>query len=205
MKRRIKKQWDKIASIGKYRRNLGIDLSQYVSGSNLKILDLGSGGRRGLEKFGKVVYSDLSLEMLKQSNLSSGVNLDASVLPFKSESFDVVTSTAMFHHLPTKKDRLNFLKEVQRVLKPRGVCIVKFGFIVGVVDERIKVKFGGKVDRFYYSMSLAKLKALVEKVFLNYSVKIGEYSSRYSGEVKYSKNHVEGRSRFGNYELVLRK
>jgi ubiquinone/menaquinone biosynthesis C-methylase UbiE len=201
MKRRIKKQWDNIASLGKYRRNLGIDLSEYVSGSNLKILDLGSGGRRGLDKFGKVIYSDISLEMLKQGKLSSGVNLDASVLPFKSESFDVVTSIAMFHHLPTKKDRLNFLKEVQRVLKPRGVCIVKFGFIVGVVDERIKVKWGD-VDRFYYSMSLDNLKVLVEKVFVNYSVKIGEYSSR---EVKYSKNHVEKRSRFGNYELVLKK
>ncbi len=201
MKRRIKKQWDNIASLGKYRRNLGIDLSEYVSGSNLKILDLGSGGRRGLDKFGKVIYSDISLEMLKQGKFNAGVNLDASVLPFKSESFDVVTSIAMFHHLPTKKDRLNFLKEVQRVLKPRGVCIVKFGFIVGVVDERIKVKWGD-VDRFYYSMSLDELKALVEKVFVTYSVKIGEYSSR---EVKYSKNHVEKRSRFGNYELVLKK
>ncbi len=201
MKRSIKKQWDKIASIGQYRRNLGIDLSEYVSERNLKILDLGSGGRRGLDKFGKVIYSDISLEMLKQGKLSSGVNLDASVLPFKSESFDVVTSTAMFHHLPTKKDRLNFLKEIRRVLKPQGVCVVKFGFMVGVVDERIKVKFG-EVDRFYYSMSLDSLKELVDKVFLNYSVKIGEYSSR---EVKYLKNHTERRSRFGNYELVLRK
>jgi len=201
MKRQIKKQWDKIASVGRYRRKLGIDLSEYVSERNLKILDLGSGGRRGLDKFGKVIYSDISLEMLKQGNLSSGVNLDASVLPFKSESFDVVTSIAMFHHLPTKKDRLNFLKEIKRVLKPRGICIIKFGFVVGVIDERIKVKFGD-VDRFYYSMSLAKLKALVEKVFVNYSVKIGEYSSR---EVKYSKNHVEALSKFGNYELVLRK
>ncbi len=201
MKRRIKSQWDKIASIGRYRRNLGIDLSEYVSGRNLKILDLGSGGRRGLEKFGKVVYSDISLEMLKQGKLSSGVNLDASSLPFKDESFDVVTSIAMFHHLPTKQDRLNFLKEVRRVLKPRGVCIVKFGFIVGVTDERIKVKWVD-VDRFYYSMSLDKLKELVEKVFSNYRVKMGEYSSR---EVKYLKNHIEKRSRFGNYELVLKK
>ena len=211
MKRQIKKQWDKIASIavgkglvrqGPYRRKLGIDLSEYTSGSNLKILDLGSGASRGLDKFGKVIYSDISLEMLKLGKLSSRVNLDASSLPFKDESFDVVTSAAMFHHLPTKKDRLNFLKEIRRVLKPRGICIVKFGFIVGVVDERIKVKFGGKVDRFYYSMSLDKLNALVEKVFSNYSVKIGEYSSR---EVKYSKNHVESQSKFGNYELVLRK
>ena len=201
MKRQIKKQWDKIASVGRYRRKLGIDLSEYVSERNLKILDLGSGGRRGLDKFGKVIYSDISLEMLKQGNLSSGVNLDASVLPFKSESFDVVTSIAMFHHLPTKKDRLNFLKEIKRVLKPHGICIIKFGFIVGVVDERIKVKFGD-VDRFYYSMSLDELKALVEKVFSNYSVKIGEYSTH---TVKYSKNHVENISKFGNYELVLRK
>ena len=201
MKRLIKKQWDKISSIGTYRRNLGIDLSKYVSGRNLKILDLGSGGRRGLDKFGKVIYSDISLKMLQQGELSTGVNLDASSLPFKDASFDVVTSIAMFHHLPTKKDRLNFLKEIKRVLKPRGICIVKFGFIVGVVDERIKVKFGD-VDRFYYSMSLEGLKKIVEKVFSNYRVKMGEYSSR---EVKYSKNHVEKVSKFGNYELVLRK
>ena len=201
MKRQIKKQWDKIASVGRYRRKLGIDLSEYISGTNLKILDLGSGSRRDLDKFGKVIYSDISLEMLKQGKLSSGVNLDASVLPFKDASFDVVTSLAMFHHLPTKKDRLNFLKEIRRVLKPRGICIIKFGFVVGVIDELIKVKFGN-VDRFYYSMSLDKLKELVEKVCTNYSVKIGEYSSR---EIKYSKNRVENISKFGNYVLVLRK
>jgi|TARA_Y100000310_G_scaffold107116_1_gene105541 ubiquinone/menaquinone biosynthesis C-methylase UbiE len=201
MKRLIKKQWDKIAAIGKYRRNLGIDLSKYVSGRNLKILDLGSGGRRGLDKFGKVIYSDISLEMLKQGKLRSGVNLDASFLPFKDESFDVVTSSAMFHHLPTKRDRLNFLKEIRRVLKPGGVSIIKFGFILGEADSQIKVKWSN-VDRFYYSMSLESLKKLVEKVFSNYKVKMGEYSSR---EVKYSKNRVEKVSKFGNYELVLRK
>ena len=157
MKRLIKKQWDKIAAIGKYRRNLGIDLSKYVSGRNLKILDLGSGGRRGLDKFGKVIYSDISLEMLKQGKLRSGVNLDASSLPFKDESFDVVTSSAMFHHLPTKRDRLNFLKEIRRVLKPGGVSIIKFGFILGEADSQIKVKWSN-VDRFYYSMSLESLK-----------------------------------------------
>ncbi len=201
MKRLIKKQWDKIASLGKYRRNLGIDLSKYVSGRNLKILDLGSGGRRGLDKFGRVIYSDISLKMLQQSELSTGVNLDASSLPFKDASFDVVTSIAMFHHLPTKKDRLNFLKEVKRVLKPSGISVIKFGFILGEADAQIKVKWSD-VDRFYYSMSLEGLKKIVEKVFSNYSVKMGEYSSR---EVKYSKDHVEKVSKFGNYELVLRK
>ncbi|RZD31274.1 MAG: hypothetical protein CXT77_02700 [uncultured DHVE6 group euryarchaeote] len=201
MKRLIKKQWDKISSLGKYRRNLGIDLSKYVSGRNLKILDLGSGGRRGLDKFGRVIYSDISLKMLQQGELSAGVNLDASSLPFKDASFDVVTSIAMFHHLPTKKDRLNFLKEVKRVLKPSGISVIKFGFILGEADAQIKVKWSD-VDRFYYSMSLDGLKKIVEKVFSNYSVKMGEYSSR---EVKYSKDHVEKVSKFGNYELVLKK
>ena len=201
MKRLIKKQWDKISSIGTYRRNLGIDLSKYVSGRNLKILDLGSGGRRGLDKFGKVIYSDISLKMLQQGELSTGVNLDASSLPFKDASFDVVTSIAMFHHLPTKKDRLNFLKEVRRVLKPGGISVIKFGFILGEAESQIKVKWAN-VDRFYYSMSLEGLKKIVEKVFSNYRVKMGEYSSR---EVKYSKNHVEKVSKFGDYALVLRK
>ena len=161
MKRLIKKQWDKISSIGTYRRNLGIDLSKYVSGRNLKILDLGSGGRRGLDKFGRVFYSDISLKMLQQGELSTGVNLDASSLPFKDASFDVVTSIAMFHHLPTKKDRLNFLKEVRRVLKPGGISVIKFGFILGEADAQIKVKWSD-INRFYYSMSLESLKKIVE-------------------------------------------
>jgi len=139
--------------------------------------------------------------MLQQGELSTGVNLDASSLPFKDASFDVVTSIAMFHHLPTKKDRLNFLKEVRRVLKPGGISVIKFGFILGEAESQIKVKWAN-VDRFYYSMSLEGLKKIVEKVFSNYRVKMGEYSSR---EVKYSKNHVEKVSKFGNYELVLRK
>jgi ubiquinone/menaquinone biosynthesis C-methylase UbiE len=93
------------------------------------------------------------------------------------------------------------LKEVRRVLKPGGISVIKFGFILGEADSQIKIKWSD-VDRFYYSMSLDGLKTLVEKVFSNYSVKMGEYSSR---EVKYSKDHVEKVSKFGNYELVLRK
>ena len=44
-------------------------------------------------------------------------------LPFSDESFDVVTSTLMMHHLPDELRRLG-LSEIRRVLRPGGRLVV---------------------------------------------------------------------------------
>ncbi len=45
---------------------------------------------------------------------------DALDLPFEDNQFDYVFSIAVIHHMPTKKTRKKFLKEIKRVLKKDG-------------------------------------------------------------------------------------
>lgn len=48
-------------------------------------------------------------------------------MPFKNDSFDIITSSLVFHHIQ-KNDRLASLKEYLRVLKPLGrLVLVDFG------------------------------------------------------------------------------
>jgi len=48
------------------------------------------------------------------------VNAYGDDMPFKNNSFDLVTSSLLFHHL-TRTGKAAVLKEVRRVLKPSGV------------------------------------------------------------------------------------
>ena len=99
------------------------------------LLDLGTGTARipilMLQKAGKkelgVHAVDLSAEMLKlarknidAAGLSSRVVvhlLDAKELPFDEESYDMVISNSIVHHIP---EPLGFFKEVRRVVKKEG-------------------------------------------------------------------------------------
>ena len=100
-----------------------------------KILDIGCGGGRNIERFagqisenGRVVgidYSEVSVEKstkLNQDAIDAGkVNvLQASVseMPFYDETFDIVTGFETIYFWP---DFINDLKEVNRVLKKDGL------------------------------------------------------------------------------------
>ncbi len=47
---------------------------------------------------------------------------DAKKLPFEDESFDVVFSNTILHHIPEPED---FISEAYRVLKPRGTLLIR--------------------------------------------------------------------------------
>src|SRR5437870_13028862 len=100
------------------------------------ILDVGCGTGRGIVEFANhaafAVGADASLDMLAaaaQKTLNrSACSLSAAYaqqLPFKSESFDVVTSLNFLHLFSLETQRL-MIAEMKRVLRPSGILVLEF-------------------------------------------------------------------------------
>lgn len=90
--------------------------SQYAKAKH--ILHLGSGN---------VGCSDkrvLSMDVLPCENVD--LVAEAENLPFKSNSFDLVVSSAVFEHLT---DPLAAIKEIKRILKPGGIFIIDNSYL----------------------------------------------------------------------------
>jgi|TARA_B100002003_G_scaffold246867_1_gene277361 ubiquinone/menaquinone biosynthesis C-methylase UbiE len=101
-------------------------LKRKIKFKGAKVLDIGS-GRGGysyaLDKNGASVVS-LDLDIKKQPHLNKKfVNADATNLPFKAESFDIVFCSSIIEHLKNPKD---MILEIKRVLKKRGICYLSF-------------------------------------------------------------------------------
>lgn len=90
-----------------------------------KILDIGS-GRGGyssaLNRSGACTIS-LDIDIGKSVNNKRFVNADASCLPFKPSSFDIVFCSSVIEHLKNPK---GMLLEIKRVLKENGICYLSF-------------------------------------------------------------------------------
>lgn len=142
-------------------------LSQYISKGD-KILDLGCGNGRLFELFKANFYT------------SSSFNL-----PFPDNYFDKVFSIAVFHHIPSKELRLEFLKEVQRVIKHQGsfvfsiwnawkakdksnlMRIIKYGFLKLIGGTKLDFKDilypRGNKFFYYHFFTLNELKKLLKE------------------------------------------
>ena len=102
--------------------------------SNKEVLCLGNG--TSMKEFlfsmkgAKLCISDLSIgavlqvkNTLRKASQDFGVQfhaIDALHLPFEDSSVDVVYGFAFVHHL---SDKITYLNEVYRVLKPKGICV----------------------------------------------------------------------------------
>lgn len=105
-------------------------LEKYINKGE-KILDLGCGNGRFSEIVGSkadyygVDVSEKLIEIAKKKypNGKFAVS-EPLVLPFENNFFDKIFCLAVLHHIPSKKFRRDFLKEIKRVLNPEGKLIL---------------------------------------------------------------------------------
>jgi SAM-dependent methyltransferase len=90
------------------------------------VLDLGAGtgalnaySLRGRAR--RVVGIDMDVRVGANPLLDAGVLGDGCLLPFRDNSFDVVFSIYVLEHVERPKE---FVAEIQRVLRPGGVCLM---------------------------------------------------------------------------------
>ncbi|MCF7830703.1 methyltransferase domain-containing protein [Candidatus Gracilibacteria bacterium] len=94
-------------------------------------------------------------------------------LPFGNDNFEIITAIASFHHLLSRKEQQNFLKECHRVTKKGGAIFLttwklpeKF-FWPNVLKGRWKnwiIPFGSeKLPRTYRKVTDSELKKLLKK------------------------------------------
>lgn len=106
-------------------------LAKYTSPGD-RVLDLGCGNGR-LQQIFKDIDIDYTgvdnserlIEMAKKEYSDNKFQVaDALKLPFTDNYFDKIYSIAVFHHIPSKELRQQFLQEAKRVLKPGGLLVL---------------------------------------------------------------------------------
>src|SRR3989344_1575796 len=140
------------------------------------LLDIGCGNCRNLLPFKhlELYGADFSSEMLKQAkkycnknNLK--VNLqkaDMRKIPFKDNFFDYCLCLASLHHL-NKGDADKSLKEIYRILKKEGQCLISvlnkyLRFIFKKKETYLSWKRKDKVyQRYYYLYNYFEFKKLL--------------------------------------------
>ncbi|MBU3918623.1 class I SAM-dependent methyltransferase [Patescibacteria group bacterium] len=100
--------------------------SQYIKQED-KILDIGCGNGRLKEillentDYCGIDFSEGMIERAKKRYPEAKIfHTKPFEFPFNDNSFDKVFCLSVLHHIPSKSFRIKFLKEIKRVLKPKG-------------------------------------------------------------------------------------
>ncbi|MBI2595324.1 class I SAM-dependent methyltransferase [Candidatus Daviesbacteria bacterium] len=135
-----------------------------------KILDVGCGTGKIVNYLNQnrfdVIGTDSSIEAIKiarkfavKSAKKKFIKADATKLPFKRATFDMITSISVIEHL-TKKQVNIFLKEAKRILKPNGIIFIVTPNLLSPVRLYRGKRWFGYSDpthiNFYTPFSLAK-------------------------------------------------
>ena len=144
--------------------------------SGQKLLDAGCGNgknmlyRPDLNATGCDTSSNL-IKICSDRGLHA-INANIKCLPFDNQTFDIVISIAVIHHLSTDSDRLQALKELVRVLKPGGRLLVSVWALEQKLDEKfVQIKDndylvswmqnGKKINRYYHLFSESEINRMI--------------------------------------------
>jgi len=151
-----------------------------------KILDLGCGNGRLYKLLEKTNYTgiDISERLISIAKKKyPRVNFkvaNALNLSFKKELFDKVYSIAVLHHIPSKKLRIQFLKEIKKVLKKDGsliltvwkktynLLLLRYTFLKIIGKSQLDFKdtlepWADKTERYYHWFSQKELADLIKE------------------------------------------
>jgi len=158
-----------------------------------RVLDLGCGTGRYAELFKdkdvEYIGADIAkeqIEIAKKKHPEAKFQIiDPLKFSFLDNYFDKIYSIAVFHCIPSKEFRLQFLKETRRILKPNGKLVLTvwestrwnkfllFKYIILKLIGRSKMDYrdllepwGDKTERYYHWFSERELKKLVKKAGL---------------------------------------
>jgi ubiquinone/menaquinone biosynthesis C-methylase UbiE len=140
-------------------------IAVHLSGiSYNNVLDVGCGTGLFMDCFkGKYTGIDINQEYIRRAEAKGkGVFLvaDATVLPFVSETFDLIFTLGLLHHLDTQ-DRKKMLDEMKRICKTDGYIFIMDGL---VPSNRLNVigYILAKLDRGRFKMKIKEFKEMIE-------------------------------------------
>lgn len=149
------------------------------------VADLGCGGGRHAKVFAaeghRVIGVDASSRLLEIARRklpeATFVRGDLCGLPLQDSRFPAAAAVATIHHLPSERERLVAMREIARILRPRGAAIVTVWSLRQESEEKAREvrpagpdprdvwvpwrAGGGEVQRFYHLFEDGELPALI--------------------------------------------
>ena len=143
-----------------------------------KILDIGCGNGRNMKGF-------INSSVMGLDNSEGFINIctnkglhvikaDMCKIPFPTNNFDHLMCIAAFHHLTTVERRIKALREMRRILKPKGQLLLSVWSIEQPEKTRRKfMSYGDTIvpwnkkgilyDRYYYIFQIDEIVELFTK------------------------------------------
>lgn len=100
------------------------ELAPQITG---QVLDVGCGNKPYVPLYGAQKYTGLEIDNPEnRQGKQADYYYDGGLFPFSNEAFDSVVSNQVFEHVPNPDQ---FLDELSRVLKPKGLMLITAPFV----------------------------------------------------------------------------